>query len=71
MIQSKGGENESLNVIVRERGGGNFGTWYDHENLELDIRDTTGILFWAGKSLLIEGNLIFARCTAETAFITD
>jgi len=71
VIQSKGGENESLNVIVRERGGGNFGTWYDHENLKLDLRGTTGILFWAGKSLLIEGNQIFARCKAETAFITD
>jgi len=67
IIRASGGETEKLNVIVF--GNGNFGTYYDLENIQLDIRSASGILFWYGKSILLEGNRIFAFCNAKTIFI--
>ena len=62
LIQAKGQENESLNVIVTQDG---LATYFDQENIKIELSGTTGILYWYGKSLILEGDQIFARCKAE------
>lgn len=67
-IQASGQENESLSVIVR--GGGNFGTYYDHENILIELQGATGILYWFGKSIIKKDDFIIARCKADHCWIT-
>jgi len=63
---SAGGE--SLNAIIT---GSGSGLYLSIENLFIDMWGTTGFLFWAGKSLLISGNFIFARCKVDRCYITS
>jgi hypothetical protein len=67
VIQATGQEGESLNVIVTQDG---LGTYFDIENIRVEMWGTTGILYWFGKSLILEGDTIFARCKAEECWVT-
>jgi hypothetical protein len=66
-IQATGQEGESLNVIVTQDG---LGTYFDQENIRIELSGTTGILYWYGKSLIFEGDQIFTRCKADDCWIT-
>lgn len=66
-IQATGQEGESLNVIVTRDG---FGAYYDYENILIDLRGATGILYWFGKSWFFTGDQIFARCEVDRCWIT-
>ncbi len=67
-IEANGDQyNESLNLLVF--GGGNFGTYYDLEQVSIDIRGAKGFLYYFGKSLVVSGNNIFAFCKADDIFI--
>lgn len=68
LIKASGGENESLNVLIF--GGGNFGTYYDYENIIIDLNKANGFLYWFGKSLLFKGNSIFTFCKAQDVWVT-
>lgn len=66
-IRATGQEGESLNVIVTQDG---LGTYLNQENIMIDMRGATGILYWFGKSLILEGDTIFARCKVDDCWIT-
>ena len=66
-IQATGMGNESLNAIVR---GDGVGTYFNQENLYIDLRGATGVMYWFGKSVLFTGNQIFARCKVENCWVT-
>lgn len=67
IIQAKGQENESLNVLIRSN---KFGSYFGYETLKIDIEVGKGMLFWAAKSLFINGTTVFARVKAKDAWIT-
>lgn len=66
-IQATGQEGEVLNVLVT---GDGVGTYYDQENIRIEMTGASGVMYWYGKSLILEGDRIFARCKAETCWIT-
>ena len=67
IIQATGKENESLNIFIRDTG---MATYFGYENVKIDIRTATGVLFWAAQSILLQGNTIFARCKAREVWVT-
>jgi hypothetical protein len=67
-VMASGRENESLNAMVIGRGI--FATYYSIENVIIDINRARGVLYYFGKSLLINGNNILAFCKAADIFIT-
>jgi hypothetical protein len=66
-IQASGMGNESLNAMVR---GDGVGTYFDQENIHIELRGATGVMYWFSKSLFFTGNQLFARCKAENCWIT-
>ena len=67
MIQANGQETEVLHVLVR---AASPSFYFSHENIKVDISSAKGFFFYAGQSLLTEGNTIFVRCTAQEAWVT-
>ena len=68
-IIADGGENESLNAIVI--GPGSFGSYFDLQNVWIDIRGARGALYYFGKSILADGNNIIAFCKAKNIFLNS
>ena len=68
IISANGGETEALNVLIF--GGGNLGAFYNYENIIVDLRKASGVLYWFGKSLIFEGNRILAFCSAQDIYVT-
>ena len=66
-IQATGEEGESVSIIVF---GNGFGTYYDLENINIEIAQANGFLFWGNKSILVEGNRIFTFCKVQDVWIT-
>ena len=66
-IQASGQEGEVLNVLVT---GDGIGTYYDQENIRIEMFGASGIMYWYGKSLIFQGDRIFARCKVDTCWIT-
>ncbi len=67
-IDAKGEIDETINIIIR--GGGNFKFLWGKENINIKLNGATGILFWGGKSIIVESNHIIARCQADNAYLT-
>lgn len=67
-INANGEIDENINVIIR--GGGSFKFLWGKENIDIRLNRATGILFWGGKSIIVENNFIIARCQADNAFLT-
>jgi hypothetical protein len=65
-IDANGELGETLNVIVL---GPEFGTFISYENIEIDIYNAKGVLFWGGKSLILNQPLLFAHCKAADVWI--
>lgn len=70
-VQAKDEDGEKLNVFVRGLDGVELGSWLSIEKLDVQMNGATGILFWAGKSLIVQGNRIFLRCKAESVNIFE
>lgn len=66
-IIASGEEGESLNVIIRDD---KFATYYDYEEINIQLIGANGFLFWGGKSILFNNTIIFARCKANQAWVT-
>ena len=66
-INANGEIDETINLIIR--GGGSFKFMWGKENIKINLNGATGILFWGGKSLLVENNFIIARCQADNAYL--
>ncbi|KYK30298.1 MAG: hypothetical protein AYK22_04130 [Thermoplasmatales archaeon SG8-52-3] len=66
-INANGEIDETINLIIR--GGGGFKFMWGKENIKINLNGATGILFWGGKSLLVENNFIIARCQADNAYL--
>jgi len=67
-IKASGQENEFLNVLIR---GNKFASYLDNENIIIDLTRATGILFYGGRSILVNGTTIFARCKADSIVVTS
>ena len=67
LITALGKEGEKINVVIK---GEKYATYYDIENINIQIRRANGILFWGGKSLLVNNTRIFALCKAAEVWIT-
>ena len=61
-----GAGGEKLSAIVI---GDGFGVYVSIENLIIDMWGTRGVLFWGGKSLLVESKNIIGICRAETCTV--
>lgn len=61
---SAGGE--SLSAVIL---GGGAGVYFSIENLHIDMLGTNGILFWGGKSLLVNNKNIIGICKADTCTV--
>ena len=59
---------EPLSAVVV---GGGFGTYLSVENLYISMIGTKGFLFWAGKSVVIEGKNIIGVCRADHCTIVS
>ena len=68
VINAKGEIDENVNLIIR--GGGSFKFLWGKENIFIRLNGATGILFWGGKSIILDTNHIIARCQADSAYLT-
>ena len=59
---------ETLSAVVV---GGGFGVFISVENLYISMTGTRGFLFWAGKSVVIEGKNIIGVCRADYCTIVS
>lgn len=66
-IRALGEEGEKLNVVIK---GDEYATYYDIEDINIQIRRANGILFWGGKSLLVDNSRIIALCKAAEVWVT-
>ena len=66
-FSANGEEGEGLQVIVRATSPG---IYLGHENIRIGITGAKGFFFYAGQSLLTQGNFLFVRCTAQVARVT-
>jgi hypothetical protein len=66
-INANGEIDENINIIIR--GGGSFKFLWGKENIKINLNRATGILFWGGKSVIVESNHIIARCQADSAYL--
>lgn len=67
-INAKYEEGDNINLIIR--GGGSFKFLWGKEDINIQLNGATGILFWGGKSIIVESPLIIARCQVEDAYLT-
>ena len=67
-VNAKGEFGETMNLIVR--GGDNFKFLWGKENINIELKGATGILFWGGKSIIMDNTLIIARCKAKNVYLT-
>jgi hypothetical protein len=58
---------EGLQVLVRATSPG---IYLGHEDIRIQITGGKGFFFYAGHSLLAQGNFLFVRCTAQVARVT-
>jgi hypothetical protein len=65
-IEASGMGNESLNVLVR---GDGAGTYFNQENIRIEMRGATGVMYWFAKSVFLEGNQLFARCSVDDCWV--
>jgi len=66
-IRALGEEGEKLNVVIK---GDIYATYYDIEDITIQIRRANGILFWGEKSLLVNNTRIIALCKAVEVWVT-
>jgi len=66
-INAKGEFDETINIMIR--GGGNFKFIWGKEIINIELKGATGILFWGGKSIIVENTHIIVRCQAEIAYL--
>lgn len=66
-IKASGGEGETLHVLIRNS---KFATYFGYENIDIKLEQATGIIFWGGKSILMDNTYIFGRCKAQDAWVT-
>jgi hypothetical protein len=67
-INAEGEIDESVNLMIR--GGGSFRFLWGKENINIRLNRASGIIFWGGKSIIVESNHIIARCKAESAYLS-
>jgi hypothetical protein len=65
-IEASGMGNESINVLVR---GDGVGTYFNQENIRIEMRGATGVMYWFAKSVFFEGNQLFARCSVDDCWV--
>jgi hypothetical protein len=65
-VEANGELGEKLNVIVLSP---EFGSFISYENIEIDIYNAKGVLYWGGKSLIFKEPRIFAYCKAADVWI--
>jgi len=68
VINANGDIDENVNLIIR--GGGSFKFLWGKENIFIRLNGATGILFWGGKSIIVDTNHIIARCQADSAYLS-
>lgn len=66
-INAKNEEGDNINLMIR--GGGSFKFLWGKEDINIQLKGATGILFWGGKSIIVESPLIIARCQVENAYL--
>ena len=67
-INADGEFGEVIHVIIR--GGGSFKFLWGKENINIQLKGATGILYWGVKSIIVNNTYIIARCQAENAYLT-
>ena len=68
-INAKGEFGETINLIIR--GGDNFKFLWGKENIKIELRGATGILFWGEKSIIVDNTQIILRCKAKYVYLTE
>jgi hypothetical protein len=68
-INAKGEFGETINLIIR--GSDNFKFLWGKENIKIDLRGATGILFWGDKSIIADNTIIILRCKVKNVYLTE
>ena len=68
-INAKGEFGETINLIIR--GSDNFKFLWGKENIRIELRGASGILFWGEKSIIVDNTLIILRCKAKNVYLTE
>jgi hypothetical protein len=68
-INAKEEDGEIIHLIIR--GHDNFKFLWRIENINVELKGATGILFWGVKSIIMDSPYIFARCKARDIYLTE
>lgn len=71
-IVANGEEGESLNVLIFSSNHG-FATYYDYEDIRIELQRARGVFYWGEKSLLFnhsEPSPVFVLCRATIVYVT-
>ena len=66
-IIALGEEGEKLNVIIK---GDEFATYYDIENINIQIRRANGFFFCGSRCLFVNNSSLFILCKANQVWVT-
>ncbi|UCF13696.1 MAG: hypothetical protein JSW06_05430 [Thermoplasmatales archaeon] len=71
-VVANGEEGESLNVLIFSLNNG-LATYYDYEDIRIELTRARGVFYWGGKSLLIDHSEpppVLVLCRTERAYVT-